>query len=162
MIYKDKELNEKIKDEAHLDTDWYCIDKNGCLGIIASAGGLLPSSVIRQLNSPNNIIDYFRNLPPISSEIILENTIIEKLKTMNFKQEEAYLKDVKLMTSKGLYYFDKQVLNNYFDFEYIKKAKPKKILTLNNIAPIFKDIVMQTIIEIDFDVDTFFFVNGVK
>ena len=162
MIYSKKTLDEKIKDEVHVDTDWYCIDKNGCIGIVASAGGMLPSSVVQQLNNPNNVIDYFRKLPTIADEIILENPVLDKLKTMDFNQQETYLKDLKFMTSKGLYYFDKRELNNYFDFEYFLKAKPANTLKVENLDVVYKAIILQTVIQIEFNIDKTFLVNQVS
>ena len=162
MIYSQKMLNEKIIEETHIDVDWYCIDKNGFVGIVASAGGMLPTSVVQQLNNPINVIEYFRNLPTISNEVIIENAVTEKLNTMDFKQQEAYLKDVKLMTSKGLYYFDKKELNNYFSFEYFLKARPVKPLKIENLDLIYRNAVIHTVIEIDFNIDTLFFAERVK
>ena len=117
--------NEKMAKEVGFDFDWYFLDSKGKIGIVASAGGFLPNSISQDYDRLNLVTSYFRSLPKISDEIFIEDFVYTEIKKYNHSRKEAALKDLKFMTSKGLYYFDKEVLNNYEDYNYLLKAKPK-------------------------------------
>ena len=160
MIYTIKMLQQKIEHESTIDMDWYCIDNSEHIAVVASGGGMLPNSVARQLRA-DEIIKYFRCLPVIANKIILEKRVTEEMKLMSTEQQKNYLKDVNLMVSKGLYYFDKRNLSAYSDFEYYLKAKPDVALKKDIIDDLVRSIISKTFININFDSNRFFHVNEV-
>lgn len=73
-MYSDEEGNEKAITESGIDTDWYLLDDNFQIAIVASAGGPLPKSVSSDLPRLEKMIAYFRSLP-VSSEVILTDDV---------------------------------------------------------------------------------------
>jgi len=123
-LYSEKRINEKALIESGIDTDWYFMDNSGKIAIVASGGGLLPESVSSDMGRLTRMIKYFRSLPVLSNDIIIENRVLKSIKTYNEKQKDIYLSDLYFMATRGFYYFDKMISNNYSDFRYFLKAKP--------------------------------------
>lgn len=125
---------DKSMFELGLDIDWYFTDTSGQIAIVASAGGMLPDSVANDMERLREMIKYFRSLPVLSSEILIEERVLQDITSYTEEQKRAYLSDLYYMVSRGFYYFDKEVLNNYYDSRYYLKARPMKPLILNRRA----------------------------
>lgn len=91
-----------------LDIDWFFIADDK-IGFVASAGGKLPESVAILDEKIGIVSSYFRNLPEKTTVII--NNELEKIK--NTSINENYLGDFVYMAKRGLYTFDKSLLNNF-------------------------------------------------
>ena len=154
-MYSKEEIEKKVGNESWLDTDWYFVDKNGKVAVVASAGGLLPDLVANDIEGLKKIITHFRSLPVISNEIEIVEKVLSYARGLQADGKKAYLQDLHFMSGKGLYYFDKVEVNNFYDFRYYLKSRPVKPLVLNNpdeLNPIVK-------LEIDLDELKEFFVD---
>ncbi|ASZ09872.1 hypothetical protein KTO58_26570 [Chitinophaga pendula] len=127
----EEEMKEKSMSESGLDIDWYFTDASGKIAIVASAGGMLPDVVVNNMEKLKGMIKYFRSLPVLSNEILIEERVVQEISGHSEEQKKAYLRDVHYMVSRGFYYFDKEVLNNYYDLRYYLKASPIKPLIIN-------------------------------
>ena len=125
-------------EQQNLDIDWFFTDNNE-IAFVASAGGKLPET-IANLEDQNGILSsYFRNLPEMS-EIIINPHLKDIIPDAN----EAYLSDFINMAKKGVYAFDKTVLNNFFDSNYHLVANPKTPLKLEDLSPDILEIILKT------------------
>jgi len=158
-MYTENRLNEKVGVESGIDIDWYFIDKFGRIAIVASAGGLLPDPVATDMDRLRRMITYFRSLPVLSNEIIIEKYVLDEVDKYTPQQKEDYLEDLYYMVSKGFYYFDKIEVNRYFDFRYALKAKPSVPLIINKQDSNMQDFVPNIVIDDDLDNIKFFLVN---
>jgi len=160
-MYSEEGIEEKAINESVIDTDWFLRDSNGKIAVVVSAGGLLPDSVSSDMVRLKRMIEYFRSLPILSDSIIIEEPVLKLIGNYNEKQKDAYLRDVNFMASRGFYYFDKLILNDYSDFRYYLKAKPIKPLIVgkNNSN---KDILPLTYINGDMEDMKYFMVNEIS
>ncbi|MET3878745.1 hypothetical protein [Chitinophaga sp. OAE865] len=159
-MYSEERIKEKAINESGIDTDWFLMDSNGKIAVVASAGGLLPDSVSSDMERLKRMIEYFRSLPILSDDIIIDERVLKLIDSYNGKQKDAYLKDLYFMASRGLYYFDKMILNDYSDFRYYLKAKPIKPLVIGkNINS--KDVLPLTTIDRDMENINQFMVNEI-
>lgn len=122
-----------------LDIDWFFIAEDK-IGFVASAGGKLPESVAILDEKIGIISSYFRNLPEITTVVI--NDKLEEIK--NTSINENYLGDFLFMAKRGLYAFDKSLLNNFSDLTYHLVAKPKKPLSLKELPNDIFDLIKKT------------------
>lgn len=120
-----------------LDIDWFFTDSMN-IAFVTSAGGKLPDTVAN-LDKENLLSVYFRNLPEVS-EIIIN----PELETILQNVDANYLSDFIEMAKKGLYAFDKTVLNNFSDPYYHLVVSPASPLTLENLPKDIKDLIMKT------------------
>ncbi|WP_160711443.1 hypothetical protein [Chitinophaga solisilvae] len=160
-MYSEKRINEKMALEYVIDTDWFFLDNYGHIAVVASAGGLLPESVSADMEKLKKMISFFRSLPVLSNDIILEEDVLQKIGNFSDKGKENYLKDLYFMASRGFYYFDKVILNEYTDFRYFLKAKPVKTLDVNVIKDKITDFFSITLINDNLERMKHFNVNEV-
>ncbi|OYQ50364.1 hypothetical protein [Flavobacterium aurantiibacter] len=124
-----------------LDLDWFFMADNK-VGFVASAGGKLPSSVSLLDEGEFNLISsYFRNLPEKS--IVEVNSDITKVKKV--KSIDSYLKDFVFMAKKGLYCYDKKVLNDFSHLDYYLVAKPKTAFNSSVLPEEILAILQKTV-----------------
>lgn len=123
---------QKSINESGIDTDWYFTDSKGHIAVVASAGGLLPAPVSGDMEKLAGMIAYFRSLPELSDDIIIEEDILRIIDNYSEDKRKAYLKNVRFMVAKGFYYFDKTIMNNYWDYRYYLKASPKRPLIIDS------------------------------
>ncbi|MCJ7936051.1 MAG: hypothetical protein MUW56_21080 [Chryseobacterium sp.] len=128
-----------------MDMDWFFTDGE-YVGFMASGGGKLPDSVAESEEKRQILARYFRNLPEISEAVISPelNNILIKSKKSASGVNERYLEDYVFMTKKGLYSFDKVILNNFLDPHYHLVASPKTPLKLKELPHDILDIVIGT------------------
>ncbi len=112
------------------DIDWFFTDGID-VGFIASAGGRLPNSISnRSVVSVQFLASYFKDLPKRCDFIINPNlnNIITHETDIN-----EYLSCFIKMAEKGLFTFDKTVLNNFSDTNYHLIAKPINPIKFNSL-----------------------------
>jgi hypothetical protein len=126
-------------EQQNLDIDWFfmCDDK---IGFVASGGGKLPYSIANLGEKSQLLISYFRGLP-IKNGIIINS---ELGKVLNHDVNDEYLNDFKYMGERGLYTFDKTILNNFLERNYHLVTKPINPLKINELPSEIQKILMQT------------------
>ena len=91
-MYLAGRINEKAVQESGIDIDWYFFDKTGKIAVVASGGGMLPDSASMDMDRLRKMTNYFRSLPVLSEDIIIEEGVIEKIENYKEDQKIAYLK----------------------------------------------------------------------
>lgn len=125
-------------EQQSLDIDWFFTDGKH-VAFVASGGGKLPKS-IAESSDYNLLSSYFRNLPE-KSEIEINVSLSEILKMV---PDERYLADYVLMTKKGLYSFDKTILNNFLDPNYHLVAQPISPLKIIDLPKEVFEILIKS------------------
>jgi len=125
-------------EQQNLDIDWFFTDNNE-IAFVASAGGKLPTTIANLGVGNGDLSSYFRSLPEIS-EIIINPQLKDIIPDAN----EAYLSDFINMAKKGIYAFDKTILNNFFDSNYHLVVNPKTPLKLENLSSEILEIILKT------------------
>lgn len=121
------------------DIDWFFTDNNN-VAFVASAGGKLPIRVAESENY-NLLSSYFRSLPE-KSEVLINNNLS---KILGNEIDERYLSDFIFMAKKGLYCYDKSVLNNFFDTKYHLVAKPVNPIKKENLPKDILEVINLTV-----------------
>lgn len=140
-----------------LDIDWFFITDNK-IGFVASGGGRLPHSVAILESEIEIISSYFRKLPERTTVIINEE--LEKIK--NTSITENYLSDFLYMAKRGLYTYDKSLLNDFSDLNYHLVAKPLESLKVEDLPPEIARLINKTIYKGKIDLLKFINVDDIK
>ncbi|TFF35967.1 hypothetical protein [Mucilaginibacter psychrotolerans] len=120
------------------DIDWFFTDGEN-IAFVASGGGKLPSSVSSSKHDTELLADYFWN-----DEIRSEFIINPSLKEIVGKADDLYLSDFVTMACKGLFAFDRTVLNHFADLNYHLVAVPTIPLKLSDLPSAIAAIVIKT------------------
>ena len=122
MIYSEEVLSRKIEHESGIDVDWFACDSLGRIAMVASAGGMLPNTIVKQRES-DFVYKYFRSLPKVSEVIHFTNDL------------ERIIEDMSL---------------------------EKRKLTVEGIDKDVRNVILKTVINIDFNKLESFYVNNVE
>lgn len=124
------------------DFDWYFT--NGAnIGYVSSGGGLLPAKVSDSLENLMESADFFWNLPVISGFIINKQLKeITRVKVVT----DMYLGMYIYMAERGIFAFDKTMVNRFFDTSYHWVAKPTRPLTYDELPQNIADIILKSAI----------------
>jgi len=126
-------------EQQSLDIDWFFIADNK-IGFVASGGGKLPDSVTNLNKNFSEISSYFRSLPEKTEAII--NKELKRIKTTTIT--DYYLEDFVYMAKRGLYSFDKTLLNNFSDTNYHIVARPIECLRVEELPIEITDLINKT------------------
>jgi hypothetical protein len=126
-------------EQQSLDIDWFFVNGEN-IAFVASGGGKLPKSIAKSSENNRLLASFFRGLPVISEVII--NPDLNKVVTTPI--DDRYLADFIEMTKKGLFSFDKTVLNNFSESHYHLVAKPVNLLKLNQLPVEIKEIISES------------------
>jgi len=122
------------------DIDWFFTSLNK-IGFVMSGGGKLPDSVANLDDKLELISAFFRGLPESSGVII--NSNLEAIK--NTIITDNYLHDFIYMAKRGLFAFDKTVLNNFNETNYHLVAMPIKPLLTSTIPEDIFELIYNTV-----------------
>ncbi|MEO8254893.1 MAG: hypothetical protein ABI554_10965 [Flavobacterium sp.] len=122
-----------------LDIDWFFTD-NKEVGFVASGAGKLPKSFAK-IEKHDLLVSYFRNLPE-TSDFSLNNDLNNILP---HEIDDEYLCDFIFMSKRGLYSFDKTVLNNFNEPNYHLVTKPQNPLNFIDLPHDIKEILCETV-----------------
>ncbi|WP_419698976.1 hypothetical protein [Mucilaginibacter sp. NFX135] len=122
-----------------LDIDWFFISGES-IAFVASGGGKLPASVAKSLERNQMLASFFRGLP-VRSEIIINPDLNSVVTTAI---DERYLADFMHMAERGLYSFDKTVLNNFSEPHYHLVARPVTPLKLDQLPAEIREIISES------------------
>ncbi|MBK1895594.1 hypothetical protein [Chryseobacterium paridis] len=130
-------------DQLGMDIDWFLTDGKH-IGFMASGGGKLPDSVAKSIENHERLVSYFRGLPEISDFVVSPELDGVLIKISGTKSNERYLKDYVSITKRGLYSFDKTLVNNFIDGQYHLVASPIKPLNINELPADILEILLET------------------
>lgn len=138
-------------EQESLDIDWF-FTNNEHIVFMASGGGGLPDSIAKSMENSKLLSSFFRSLP-VTSEVLI-NPSLDKIK--GSVVNDQYLSDFVLMAKRGLFSFDKTVLNNFLDCNYHLVARPAIPLTIDSVPDEIKDILTKSkyIGDIDLVIDS--------
>ena len=121
------------------DIDWFFVAEE-TIAFVASGGGRLPESVAKS-NEQNELLStFFRSLPETSEVII--NPDLSKIVTKSI--DDQYLSDFIFMAKRGLFSFDKTVLNNFSNLHYHLVAEPVNPLTFYQLPIEIREIIIES------------------
>ncbi len=133
--------------EQFIDIDWFFIDKNDVIVFVASGGGILPNEIKNDKNY--NLREYFNGIPNISEDYFIN----EKVKSITGIHDDEKLKriifDFISITKKGIYSFDKSVLNNLQDANYHLVSSPSTVLKLQDLPENIQRVIKKTCFNVD-------------
>lgn len=110
------------------DINWFFVSGDK-IGFVASGAGKLPDSIAKLDEKLEMLWSYFKELPE-TSEVVINTELIAIKNTVITNN---YLEDFIYMAKRGLYTFDKTVVNNFRDTNYHLVAKPTKPLSLDTL-----------------------------
>jgi hypothetical protein len=122
-----------------LDIDWFFTDGDQ-IGFVASGGGKLPESISLLDENNQSLVSFFRNLP----EICDFNLNTELNSILNSNVSEEYLNDFIYIAKRGIYAFDKTILNDFSETNYHLVAKPTKSISIMNLPDEIKSKILNT------------------
>ena len=125
-------------EQQSLDIDWF-FTNNHQIAFVASGGGRLPNSIVN-LSESRLLSSFFRRLP-VTSDVVI-NPLLNNIK--GFVANDQYLSDFIYMAKRGLFSFDKSVLNDFLDCNYHLVAKPIISLNLELIPDDIKAVLMKS------------------
>lgn len=119
-------------DQQSIDKDWFFLSGEHVV-FVASGGGKIPSSVIRNWDMSNKLSSFFRELPPRSGFKL--NAKLDDI--LKGKVNKEYLRDFIFMAERGLFTFDKTHLNTFESTSYHAVAIPDNPLDFSSIPELF-------------------------
>jgi hypothetical protein len=129
-------------EQATLDIDWFFTNGNE-VGFVASGGGKLPDVVSKKSTIEIEIlVEYFRCLP--KSSVIIINPDLQRLIAFRGAEIDQYLSCFVEMAEKGLFCFDKTILNKFSDLNYHLVAKPLNPLSFNELPAEISKLISDT------------------
>ena len=128
----------EIEQEA-LDIDWF-FTNNEYVGFCASGGGLLPPSVVKSKENNELLRSYFNDLPERSETII--NPLLDK--TIE-NPDERYLFSFIEMAKKGIFAFDRTMLENHLDPNYHLVATPVNPIRIQELPSEILKVLSDTV-----------------
>lgn len=120
-----------------LDIDWFFTNGEDIV-FVASGGGKLPQSVV-EAGGHTLLVEFFNSLPDITGGIISDS--LEEFVSDSTKEYwEAFLP----MVRKGLWAYDKTLLNSYQDTRYHLVARPFYALKFRELPRHIKEVIIKT------------------
>lgn len=117
-----------------LDVDWFIFDRSGALVHFASGGGLLPDFIKEDnVEMANQLL----SLPEISPQIVIPSDLNEVVNLNSNEERNNYINSFAAYAKRGIYSFDKSILNNARDPSYHLVASPTVKLIPSHIPLLF-------------------------
>ena len=132
-----------------LDIDWFAVDKMGNIAHFASGGGKLPNSIGTRKKENQMLASIFIDMPKVSAVTTSKIVVQQKLYGKTEKEQQRYLATFAKMSEKGLVSYDKRILGDFDDTEYLQVTIPKMILNVSSL-PSYIQTLLVTIYRGDF------------
>lgn len=126
-------------EQQSIDIDWFFTNDEHIV-FVASGGGKLPDSIAKSAENSKLLSSFFRSLP-VTSEVVIKPSLDKKMGPV---VNDQYLSDFVLMAKRGLFSFDKTVLNSFLDCNYHLVARPAIPLTIDSVPDEIKDVLMKS------------------
>ena len=123
------------------DIAWFFTNGNE-IGFVASGGGKLPNSISnKSIDEIELLAHYFEALPPITDVIV--NPEVKNFITPGTNRN-GYISYFSEMSKKGLFAFDKAVMNKFSDTNYHLVTQPTSSLNIHNLPTEILNLLIQT------------------
>jgi hypothetical protein len=127
-------------DQQTLDIEWFFTD-NHHVAFVASGGGKLPSSVAVSRDENALLVAYFNELPETSDAII--NPGLHQI--VSVKADEANLSYFVEMAKRGLFAYDRTILNNFSKTGHHLVASPSAPLNIKQLPADISTLLCKTV-----------------
>lgn len=124
-----------------LDIDWFLIDSSELIWHFASGGGFVPDII------NESIVEASKSLlmmPEISPIIVINRNLHDFVEFNTTQDYEMYVESFVKYAKRGLYSYDKSVLNDYEDPFYHLVASPTHHLRPAALPPQIRNLLPVT------------------
>jgi hypothetical protein len=119
------------------DIDWFAIDSDGHILHIASGGGVLPESVAASEETLLQLYQYFLALPDTNSASLVHAEANAEKSGRNYQNAIRY-------AQRGLFSFDKTLLNKHLDPQYHLAVRPADPLLIKDVPEPIATLLRRT------------------
>ncbi|GGE95241.1 hypothetical protein [Hymenobacter cavernae] len=119
------------------DIEWFAVDGAGYVVHFSSGGGVLPESVASSQETLLHLHQYFLALPDTASAALVQVEANAEKSGRNYQNAVRYAR-------RGLFSFDKTLLNKHLDSKYHLVARPVNPLTIKDIPEPISTLLLHT------------------
>ncbi|WP_324676306.1 hypothetical protein [Hymenobacter sp. GOD-10R] len=119
------------------DIEWFAIDSDGHVLHISSGGGVLPESVASSQETLLQLHQYFLALPDTVAASLVQVEANAEKSGRNYQNAMRYAR-------RGLFSFDKTLLNKHLDPQYHLVVRPVAVLTIKDIPEPIATLLRRT------------------
>ncbi|OUJ75507.1 hypothetical protein [Hymenobacter crusticola] len=119
------------------DIDWFAVDSDGHVLHVSSGGGVLPESVAASEETLLQLYQYFLALPDTASAALVQVEANAEKSGRNYQNAIRY-------AQRGLFSFDKTLLNKHPDPQYHLVVRPADPLTIKDIPEPIATLLLRT------------------
>jgi hypothetical protein len=128
-------IDETEQEDA--DIDWFAVDSAGHIVYFASGGGVLPESVAASEEVLLQLHQYFLTLPEPADATQVR---VEANAERSGRSTEGFVRYAR----RGLFAFDKTLLNEHRDMRYHLVARPAQPLTVTQLPKDLATLLRRT------------------
>jgi len=119
------------------DIEWFAVDSDGCVLHFSSGGGVLPESVASSEETLLQLHQYFLALPDTTNATLVQVEANAEKSGRNYQNAVRHAR-------RGLFSFDKTLLNKHLDPQYHLVARPANRLTIKDIPEPISTLLLRT------------------
>ena len=119
------------------DIDWFAVDSDGHILHFSSGGGVLPESIASSEETLLQLYQYFLALPDTASASLVQVQANAEKSGRNYQNAVRY-------AQRGLFSFDKTLLNKHLDPQYHLVVRPTDPLTIQHIPEPIATLLLRT------------------
>lgn len=129
-----------------LDIDWFAIAAPNIILHFASGGGFVPNSVGNNMHQINETL---LMMPEISPDIFVNKSLREFVPFANLNEYNMYINSFIKYAKRGIFSYDKSVLNDHGDSFYHLVVSPANALNWKQLPEVIRGIIPNTKSPID-------------
>ena len=133
-------LNETVMFEG-LDIDWFTIAAPNVILHFASGGGFVPDEIDSNTFQISNVL---LSMPEISPVVIINESLRKFVSIANINDYDTYIKSFVDYAKRGIFSYDKSILNDYGNSLYHLVASPLKALERHQLPEEIRGIIPST------------------
>ena len=129
-----------------IDIDWFALNNSSAVLHFASGGGLVPYFVDEHVAE---LATRVLSLPIVSPEVIINEDLNNFVSMQNQKSFELYVESFLNFARRGVFSYDKSVLNDYTSPLYHLVAAPTKALDSRELSDSLLSLMPQIVLPIN-------------
>ena len=130
-------IDELELEQEDSDIEWFAVDGEGYVLHVSSGGGVLPESVASSQETLLQLHQYFLALPDTASASLVQVEANAEKSGRNYQNAVRYAR-------RGLFSFDKTLLNKHLDPKYHLVVRPANPLTIKDIPEPISTLLLRT------------------